>query len=183
MATDQSYVREIKSYGWEDLNELWELIISGKTGSHGWGEGRAFEYFIIRAFELSGAEVVYPFETKYHDIVLEQSNGIIYAQNQVYLVECKDQSKNINFDAIAKLKVRLQRRPQVMLGSIFSTKGFTEPAIMLANVAFPSNIILWKLDDITYALKGRNFTDGMYQKFKELVKHGIGDYDINVGTI
>lgn len=92
MATDQSYVREIKSYGWEDLNELWELIISGKTGSHGWGEGRAFEYFIIRAFELSGAEVVYPFETKYHDIVLEQSDGIIYAQNQVYLVECKDQS-------------------------------------------------------------------------------------------
>jgi len=45
----------IKSLQWDGLRSLWDNIEA--RNPIGWDSGKAFEYLVIRAFELDGAEV------------------------------------------------------------------------------------------------------------------------------
>jgi hypothetical protein len=49
------YEAMIQSLQWQDLRSLWENIENRNTP--GWDSGKAFEYSVLRAFQLDGAEV------------------------------------------------------------------------------------------------------------------------------
>jgi hypothetical protein len=59
MPSGDDYQARIAGMGWGDLSRLWEGINARDTP--GWEPGKAFEYLVLRAFELDGAEVKYPY--------------------------------------------------------------------------------------------------------------------------
>ena len=56
-ATD--YAARIQLLDWNVLEHVWEESASGMV--RGWPPGKLFEYLILRAFELDGATVRWPF--------------------------------------------------------------------------------------------------------------------------
>jgi creatinine amidohydrolase len=54
MPTNAEYERKIAELDWPGLRGLWQVMKTGVTP--GWDSGRAFEYLILRAFQLDGAE-------------------------------------------------------------------------------------------------------------------------------
>ncbi|MCB0594595.1 MAG: restriction endonuclease [Lewinellaceae bacterium] len=178
MPTEDKYKQRIASFDWEQLNGLWQNI--GERETPDWGSGKAFEYLILRSFELSGSEVVYPFEVSLFNETVEQIDGVVYFNHQAFIVECKDynEERRVNFEPIAKLRNQLFRRPYSTIGCIFSNSGFTEPAIILANAISPQNIILWEREEIEECLTNKNMSAGLVKKFKKLIELGIADYNI-----
>jgi hypothetical protein len=75
MPTNPQYEAVAKRLQRPGLFRLWRQIVEGNTS--GWGPGKAFEYLIIRAFELEGAEVTYPYEVRVEDDVVEQIDGMV----------------------------------------------------------------------------------------------------------
>jgi hypothetical protein len=72
-----------------DVMQLWNAIEAGATP--GWPAGKAFEYLVIRSFELEGAEVRYPYEVPGDKAnVIEQIDGTIYSLETAFLIESKD---------------------------------------------------------------------------------------------
>jgi hypothetical protein len=59
MPTEAGYRQRISTYQSTELLALWDAIKLGKTP--GWDPGKVFEYLILRAFELEGVAVTYPF--------------------------------------------------------------------------------------------------------------------------
>ena len=57
---------------------------------------------MLRAFELDGAEVVWPFEVRVQGELSEQIDGAIYAKGLSCLVESKDTEKAIRIDPIER---------------------------------------------------------------------------------
>jgi hypothetical protein len=51
MTSDETYRKRMKYYDWNKLGALWTRIKNGTT-SRWWEPGKAFEYFILKAFEL-----------------------------------------------------------------------------------------------------------------------------------
>jgi hypothetical protein len=73
MATETDYQQRIAAYGHTQLLTLWEEIQADDTP--GWEPGKAFEYLVIRAFELEGATVTYPFSVRLGGTIVEQIDG------------------------------------------------------------------------------------------------------------
>jgi hypothetical protein len=67
---DLEYVGWIRAMEWPELCGLWENIKSGNTP--GWGDGKALEHLVVRAFELGGLEVEYPYHVPPAGNPLEQ---------------------------------------------------------------------------------------------------------------
>ena len=59
MTTAAEYEQRITCYSWDELSTLWNQIQSADTPD--WDTGKAMEYLILRAFQLEGAEVIYPY--------------------------------------------------------------------------------------------------------------------------
>src|SRR4051812_42346220 len=57
--TEEDYRQQIRKLDWLGLRQLWAGIKQKNTP--GWAPGKALEYLILRAFELDGATVRYPF--------------------------------------------------------------------------------------------------------------------------
>ena len=70
-----------------------------------------FEHLILRAFELDGATVRWPFEVSFGDSVVEQIDGAVYAGCLSCLVEAKDSTAPVDVAVLAKLRNQLARRP------------------------------------------------------------------------
>jgi hypothetical protein len=60
------------------------------------------------------------------------------------LIECKDTFKEVNIEAIAKLRNQLLRRPAATIVSVFSRSGFTEAKVTLTGFVAPQTILLWR---------------------------------------
>lgn len=60
MPTEAEYREKIQALDLSDLQDLWKRIEARDTKPD-WEPGKAFEYLILRAFELEGAAVTYPF--------------------------------------------------------------------------------------------------------------------------
>jgi len=76
VATAAEHQRMIESLGWDGLRELWENIQQDNT--LGWDSGKAFEYLVLRAFQLDGAEVTWPYEVSlFGEEVIEQIDGAV----------------------------------------------------------------------------------------------------------
>jgi hypothetical protein len=190
--TEEDYKRQIREMDWSDLRELWALIKQKKTPL--WASGKALEYLILRAFELDLATVRYPFSIKIDGEVTEQIDGVVHFQGLSCLVEAKDYGRepdpndpndigdwtNVNFEPIAKLRSQLLRRPGATIGSIFTTSGFTSPALTLAKYLAPQTILLWEKSHLDVALQKGNICSLLVQKYQWCVETGEPDLDVTL---
>ena len=165
-------------YSRRKLRQLWYAINEGKADAYGWDSGKALEYFVLRAFQLEGAEVRWPFDVKIADSTVEQIDGVIYSDGLACLVECKDWSTKINIEPIAKLRNQLLRRPGASIGLVFSRQGFTDPALTLARFALPQTILLWTGEELSLALEKRMMREGLIAKYRRCVEEGLPDYNL-----
>ncbi|MCP4112380.1 MAG: restriction endonuclease [Desulfobacteraceae bacterium] len=182
MLKSDEYVRIIKNCNREDLISLWKMIKSGNTP--GWPPGKAFEYLVLRAFQLDGSEVTWPYSVNIGESSeeVEQIDGVVYVKDICCIVECKDSSSRINIEPISKLRNQLLRRPSSAIGAVFSRNGFTNPAHILAQFLFPQTILLWVGDEVEIALKNGWMCKGLIKKYRLCVEKGIPDYHIQLGV-
>jgi len=138
----------------------------------GWPPGKAFEYLILRAFELDGATVRYPFEVTAHDSVIEQIDGAVYAGYLSCLVETKDSTAQVDVAVLAKLRTQLARRPAGTIGSVFSRMGFTRPAFALAGYFAPQTVLLWSGKEVEECLRQESIAAALLAKYRECVEEG-----------
>lgn len=184
--TSKTYEEKISKYDWSKLLKLWSLIQEGTTNTEGWDAGKALEYLIVRAFELElGKEnVTYPFDVDLSSIVdnrksIEQIDGVVYVNGISFILECKDYNDSLDVESIAKIRNQLLRRPSGTIGCVFSTSGFTAPAIILAHFTAPQTILLWEKEDIDFAFKKRSFAHVLQRKYRYFVEKGIPNFKIS----
>jgi Restriction endonuclease len=161
---------------WEDSSRLWQQIKQGATPD--WDEGKALEHLVVRAFELSGLRVEYPFDVPPGGKRLEQIDGMVFLDRLPFLVECKDRD-TVDIEAVAKLRNQLSRRPPTTMGCLFITGDYTDPALILADFAVPHQITLWNGDDIEAALQARDFQAMLVKKYNDLCMFGLTDQSPN----
>ena len=172
------FVNTIRSYDRRKLRKFWNQIKAGNTP--GWAAGKALEYMLVRAFDLEGAEVVYP----YNNNVLnaqEQFDGYIYVKDlgAGFLIECKDWKEKVAFDELAKLHGRLTYRIPSTFGIFLSKSGFTPSAVELMFMMHPHNVLLWSYDEIDECFKNFKFMKAL--KFK--YKYAMITADSNIAVI
>lgn len=176
MATAEQYESIIASLQWDGLRALWDNI--EKRNTPGWEQGKAFEYLVIRAFQLDGAEVKYPYRVQLFEEEVEQIDGAVYCSGLSYLVESKDFKTNVDVTPIAKLRNQLLRRPAGTVGLVFSRTGFTEAARHLSHFSLPQAILLWHGEEIKYVLENEIIGELLTLKYRVCVENGFPDYDI-----
>lgn len=175
--TEDDYKDAIKKLDWDDLKMLWYERRDNPELQKQWKKGKFFEYAILRAFEIEGAEVKYPFSVSYPLAVddgkeiVEQIDGIIYEDGLTVLAESKDYEDNtIDIEPLAKLQVRLKRRPTPVIGCIFTATGFTLPAQILIESLMPHTILLWNYNDIKYCFNNHCFREGLRLKYRNVIE-------------
>ena len=185
--TANEYERLIRQYDYKKLIKLWENVKKSEA-IKGWGTGKAFEYLILRGFELEGGETRYSYSVTMGEVVyseekrtIEQIDGAIYLEGLSFLVECKDQSEDIDIEAIAKLRNQLLRRPAGIIGVVFSRTAFTDSAVRLARFVSPQAILLVTGAEIDAALRGKYLCKGLVAKYRACVEKGMPDYNIERG--
>ncbi|MCI9865245.1 restriction endonuclease [Rhizobium skierniewicense] len=158
-----------------ELLELWASIEAKKAFD--WPPGKAFELCILRAFELEGAEVHWPYLVEIQDSVVEEIDGFVQTERVGFMVESKDLSDAVGIGPVAKLRNQLARRPGGLLGCIFSRSGFTPPAVILSTYCAPQAILLWNGNEIADALKSENMIVALNQKYDWLLRMGLPDWE------
>ncbi len=178
MATAAQYEASIQALQWKGLRSLWKKIERRNTPE--WDAGKAFEYLVIRAFQLDGAEVRYSYSVQLFGEEVEQVDGVVYCSGLSCLIESKDFADKVNVDIapIAKLRNQLLRRPASTIGLVFSRTGFTDPARHLSYFSLPQTILLWSGDEIKYALEQESVCDLLVLKYCKCVEDGLPDYDV-----
>lgn len=169
------YVGRIRQLDWRELRLLWEQIDAGSTG---WPAGKALEHLVLRAFELSGATVRWPYTVSIGDETVEEVDGAVHVHGLSCIVESKDTLEATKIEAIAKLRNQLLRRPASAVGLMFSRSGFTEPASTLARFVAPQNILLWGGEEIAYLLDQEDFTSALVAKYRRNIEEGRTRFDI-----
>ena len=177
MPTDQQYEEEISNYSKPDLIRLWEDIQNQSVPVF-WNTGRAFEYLILRAFQIEGAKVRWPFRVRLGSDVIEQIDGVVHFEHFSCVVEAKDKEEPVNADPIAKLYYILARRPAGTIGSVFTRSFFTDPAVVLAVTTAPQRVLLWSGAEIDYALRNEALRDTLSEKYRFIVEEGIALYNV-----
>lgn len=175
------HVTRIRKLDWNGLRLLWGRVKAGHTP--GWGAGKALEYLVLRGFELSGAEVVWPYEVNIANQVVEQIDGIAYFAGLSCLVECKDTADPVNVEPLSKMRNQLLRRPSGAIGVVVSRSGFTGPAQTLAQYMAPQTILLCAGLELDHILQTETFTSALEKKYRYCIQMGIPDYDTRVEAI
>jgi hypothetical protein len=178
----QNYEERVRAYDYDGLRRLWTGIQAGSAGAE-WEPGKAFEHLILRAFQVEGAEVVWPYEVRQGADVVEQIDGVIYTNGLSCLIEAKDYSGNVDFQPVAKLRSQLLRRPASAIGVVFSRNGFTEPAKIMTRYTMPQTVLLWEGTEIAYALERQQMCQGLQIKFRYAVERGLPDYNLTNGGL
>jgi hypothetical protein len=183
MPTREEYESMIQPFGWAELRALWDRIKVRDTP--GWGGGKAFEYLVLRAFQLNGAEVRWPYGVSLYGQreIVEEIDGSVRIGGLYSLVESKDEDGNVAIAPIAKLRNQLLRRPAGTFGMVFSSLGFTDPAVQLAHFALPQAILLWTGRQVEYALNHENICKLCEMKYRMCVDYGVLDFEFTTGAI
>lgn len=177
MATAEDYKNMIEALQWEGLRALWEAIEQRSTTPQ-WEAGKAFEYLVLRAFQLDGAEIKWPYRVQLFGEEVEQIDGAVHCAGLSCLVESKDLTENVAIGPIAKLRNQLLRRPAGTVGLVFSRTGFTYPVRLLLPFSLPQTILLWSGPEIRYALEHEKICELLWLKYRVCVEDGLPDYDI-----
>lgn len=181
MASEIEYRKRIRSYGRIGLGRLWRKKQRNQIGNEFWASGKLLEYIILRAFELEGAEVTYPYSVDLQGEEVEQIDGAIKIDSLYSLIECKDYSHNpINIAPLAKLRNQLLRRHASLFGMFFSMSDYTSPAESLVQFMAPQMIILWSKEDIEYCMKRRCFVKCFRQKYKKAIENCEYNYQYSL---
>ncbi|MGB0383394.1 MAG: restriction endonuclease [Ardenticatenaceae bacterium] len=173
---DRSYQQKISEYDWDDLLNFWKSIESGNIP--GWQPGEALEYLVLRAFQLEGATVRWPYYVTFNEEQIEQIDGAVYSDGLSCLIECKNTTKSIKVEPIAKLRNQLLRRPSAAVGLFFSRSGFTKSATSVVQFMAPQTILLWAGYEIAYALENKSMRRTLVAKYRRCIEEGLPDYDI-----
>src|SRR3954467_2820051 len=128
MADNPELVTQIKLLDWAGVRQLWSEV---QAGTDVWDPGKAFEYLILRAFDLDGAVVEWPYSARLQRETVEQIDGVVLVHGLTCLVESKSTAEAVNIEPIAKLRNQLLRRHSAAIGILFSRSGFTDPALTL----------------------------------------------------
>ena len=177
LSSASEYARQlVQKMAWPELEALWKDIVGEQVS--GWSQGKAFEYLVIRGFELSGLRVEYPYEVPPAGRIIEQIDGLVYLDDIPFLIECKDKDK-VDIEAIAKLHNQLLRRPPTTMGCVLSSGTFTGPALLLAGYMTPYRILLWTNFDIERAIAVRSFQDVLRYKYERICMYGLIDESPN----
>ena len=171
MEGEEKYVDWVRSMGRTGLLDLWERMKEGQELGP-WPPGKAFEYLILRAFQLEGAQVIWPYWSLW-----EQVDGAIYTDGLSCLVECKHWEEPVDFSPIAKFKVRVDRRPAAAIGLLFSVEGFTAPALRESYAQPLRNVLLWNGTDVSLALRG-GMRAALRVKWRKAVEEAQMDYEL-----
>jgi hypothetical protein len=77
MPRQEEYELRARALGWPDLRALWNQIKVRDTPD--WAPGKAFEYLVLRAFDLNGADVQWPYPVSLYgqDEVIEEIDGSV----------------------------------------------------------------------------------------------------------
>lgn len=166
--------QEAEKWTRADLLRVWDDIKSERT-IPGWDEGRAFEYMVIRAFQLEKTRVCWPFQVTWPQKfgTMEQIDGIVYLGERAFLIESKDLSEPVAIETVAKLRFRLEGRPPSTMGVLFSVRDFTMPTEVFTQFASPLNILLWGRSDLDVALAEGAMTEGLKQKLDYGTEYGL----------
>jgi hypothetical protein len=179
MPTKAEYEAAIQAMDWPGLATLWDQIKARDTPW--WPPGKAFEYLVIRMFQLGGADVRWPYSVNlFGGDEIEQIDGSLKIESLYCLVETKDEDGNIAIGPIAKLRSQLLRRPGGTVGFIFSSHAFTDPAVQLAHFAMPQAVLLWSGDEVEKAFEINNICGFALVKYRMCVNEGMPDFSIAV---
>lgn len=153
MGAEQKYIDEIQKYDGQALLKLWRSHLDGSLGPSIWEAGKLFEYVVLRAFQIEGAIVRWPYSVQLDGEVVEQIDGAVSYPNHHILIECKDWAKGISIEPFAKMRNQLMQRPANVIGCIFSRSGYTDPAIGLSRFCSPQTILLWQNDELEVCIE------------------------------
>ncbi|MCH8149148.1 MAG: hypothetical protein IH987_14390 [Planctomycetes bacterium] len=181
MHLESDYRKKASSLSRRQLISLWRQIVDEDTP--GWPPGKAFEYLVLRAFELERARILWPFSVKLGGHIVEQIDGWVDVSGLSCIIESKQHAKHNDITAIAKLRNQLTRRPASTIGIVFSYSGFTIPALRLTQYVAPQTILLWAGEEVSYALKNRKMIDGLQRKFEYATQTGLPDYSLLAETL
>lgn len=178
MPTTQEYVNLIQQFQRPQLITLWQQITARDTP--GWEKGKAFEFLVLRAFELEGAVIRWPYSVKLLDEEVEQIDGAVHFKdiNLSIIIECKDYILKVNIEPIAKLRNQLLRRPSTTIGSIFITGEFTRTAIILTQFLTPQTILLWERGNIEFCLRKGSFRENFLKKYHWAIETGDPNFNV-----
>jgi hypothetical protein len=180
MASHKEYEERMQRFDHGGILRLWDAILAGDVPD--WDPGKAFEYLILRAFQLEGAAVVWPYSVRdANNEELEQIDGAVFVRELHGLVEAKDHAAKVDVGPVAKLRSQLLRRPAASIGLAISRSGFSDPAVALVRYMAPQTILLWQGTEIDLALKKQKMVDGLERKYRYAVTHGWPD--LNLGSI
>jgi hypothetical protein len=183
--TDAECEQKAKALTRKQARALWNKVQAG-VPVPGWDAGKAFEFLVLRAFQLDGVEVTwpyrvaFPFSTSKEDV--EQIDGAMRLSGTWFLLESKDEVENIGVAPVAKLRNQLLRRPAGTLGVVFSRTDFTASARVLAGFTSPQTVLLWSGDDLKYAFEHAYFKEGLLKKQRMAVEKGLIDYSLREET-
>jgi hypothetical protein len=167
---------EMEARAWRraDLIRIWNAIKTGMPIA-GWPAGKAFEYLVVRAFEIEGARVLWPFQVIYPQKfgTMEQVDGVAYLGDRAFLLESKNLSEPMAVEAVARLRMRLESRPPGTMGVLFSVQNFTLPTEVFTQFATPLNVLLWESGDLDVALANASMVDSLRAKLDYATEHGL----------
>jgi hypothetical protein len=73
---DLEYVKRAEAMHWSDLAAFWEAIKAENTPD--WEGGKALEHIVVRAFQLGGSSVEYPYDVPPASKPIEQIDGLVH---------------------------------------------------------------------------------------------------------
>jgi Restriction endonuclease len=173
---DDQAEAKIQALGWAGLRDLWTRIQNRDTPD--WDPGKAFEYLVLRIFQLDGAVVRWPYRVTLHGEHVEQIDGVVVAAGLHAMVESKDQNDPVAIEPIAKLRNQLMRRPVATIGMVFSRSGYTDPALTLASYLSGQTILLWQPMEVEFALRNERIVPYLEHKCLACVMDGTPDANI-----
>lgn len=110
--------------------------------------------------------------------VVEQIDGAVHAGRLSCLVEAKDWARNADVEPIAKLAMRLGRRPNPAVGLVFGRLGFTRAAVESSRYLLPQSVLLWEGAEFDLALRKKRMLDALELKYRMAVEIGWPNYNI-----
>jgi hypothetical protein len=176
MPSPQEMIDAIRRCDRGALLTLYDQIGSRRTPDF-WADGMALEHLVLRAFELEGVEVQWPYRVPMptSETTMEQIDGVLYIDGLAILVETKDTREPQNVEPVAKLRSQLDRRPPQVLGLVLSRTGFTAPAATLTRLISGGRIMLWTGVELRYALVNAQVVHGFRSKYRQMIEQAIPD--------
>lgn len=178
---EEQYRDRVLALGHAGLLKMWAAICRGAP-LPGWPRGKALEYLILRALQLEGVEVTWPYRVyrqQPQQQQVEEIDGAAHFDGLTCLVECKARARLTDIAPIVKLKAQVMRRTRQTFGAVFSVSRFSPGALSLVEMLPPADVVLWEGPEIDRALRKRWLYEGTRRKLRYAAKGGM----VNVNLI